>query len=455
MFTISSSSTLNILQYLLSLFVIRSTQYSGRYTLAPAIYLEGGFICWPRIIRPIMASHVRQAYWKFCVIVISLGFVNLLHVFTSYTPSDLLLNVDFNVFNNITRTTMATPKDDPCLFTDLDRNITTLLSPNLTININPECIKYKTFFHAKVVNPPSSSSVYQNSHICQRMGDDDQDVYLLIIVLSATTERFRRDAIRRTWGNDTFVAEQRVAKVFLLGKSTNDTVEQDVADENHQYRDICKEDFIDSYQNLTLKTLMGLRWAYAFCPSAKFVLKIDTDTIPNLQRLMKDLQNITSKTNLVQGHLQSNAHPVRNTGPDIPKYTAAQRWVMTIQEYRWSRYPSYVEGPSYLLSSDLLPRILVISRHVKHIKLEDVFIGMILNILGVTPQQNHRFTQIPTCTKPGIPIKNACRAYWAYTFHCYPEVFITINRKWLNSKFYEIYCSTKITINMTLPYIKP
>ncbi len=334
---------------------------------------------------------------------------------------------------------------DLCLFSELSRNITTLLSRNMSTNINLACIKNSTFFHTEIVNPPSSSSVYQNSHICQRNGNN-KDVFLLIIVLSSTTERVERDTIRRTWGNVTIVDGKRVARIFLLGKSMDKTMEEKVAKENDQHRDICKEDFLDTNANLTLKTIMGFRWAYAFCPTAKFILKIDSDTIPNLHVLIKDLQNLKFSRNIVEGHRWLNAKPVRKAADKMNR-----RWIMTSDEYPWSVYPPYVAGGSYLLSSDLLPRILTISPHVKNIKIEDVYLGMILHVIGVVPQQNHRLTQIPVCRNFNKRIGN-CYWHMAYTVLCGKN----LERFWRERQSLEDlknYCHMKnITSNITLPY---
>ncbi len=343
----------------------------------------------------------------------------------------------------ITPRTMTTK--DPCLFSKLDRNLTTLLSKNMSTNINMECIKNRTFFHTDIVNPPLSSSVYQNSHICHRNADN-QDVFLLVIILSSTTERAERDAIRRTWGNVTTIDGKRVARIFLLGKSMDRSVEEKVAHENDQHRDMCKEDFLDTYANLTLKTLMGLRWAYAFCPSAKFILKIDRDTVPNLHVLIKDLQNRTHGRNIVEGYRWLNGQPVRKADT-----TTSQRWVMTTVEYPWSVYPTYVAGPSYLLSSDLLPRILTTSPHVKYIKLEDVYMGMIFNVIGVEPKRNHRFTQLQVCKT------QMCYWRWAYTVKC--PSYKGLIKFWRNRKSsrdfknYSLDCHRQnVTIDTTLPY---
>ncbi|NXX47410.1 B3GT4 galactosyltransferase, partial [Tricholaema leucomelas] len=49
--------------------------------------------------------------------------------------------------------------------------------------------------------------------------------------------------------------------------------------------DLLQGDFRDSYSNLTLKTLLLLRWAAAHCPSAAFLLKADDDVFVNLPSL--------------------------------------------------------------------------------------------------------------------------------------------------------------------------
>ena len=59
--------------------------------------------------------------------------------------------------------------------------------------------------------------------------------------------------------------------VFLLG--TGDqlpaTTEADLARDSLQNGDLVREDFLDSYENLTLKTLAGLKWSSIFCPQVK------------------------------------------------------------------------------------------------------------------------------------------------------------------------------------------
>lgn len=67
-----------------------------------------------------------------------------------------------------------------------------------------------------------------------------------IFVISAPKNREFRELIRSTWGKPTFQKEFKMQIMFLTGKS-KDTIE----DAN----DIIQADFVDSYNNLTLKSL--------------------------------------------------------------------------------------------------------------------------------------------------------------------------------------------------------
>ena len=43
--------------------------------------------------------------------------------------------------------------------------------------------------------------------------------------------------------------------------------------------------FQDTYRNLTLKTVMGLKWSAIFCPQARHVMKTDDDIFVNVPLL--------------------------------------------------------------------------------------------------------------------------------------------------------------------------
>lgn len=52
-------------------------------------------------------------------------------------------------------------------------------------------------------------------------------------------------------------------------------------DEHLLYGDIIRQEFLDTYNNLTLKTIMAFKWVIEFCPNARYIMKTDTDVFIN------------------------------------------------------------------------------------------------------------------------------------------------------------------------------
>ena len=74
--------------------------------------------------------------------------------------------------------------------------------------------------------------------------------------------------------------------VFIVGDAKNTTINRLLVEEFKLYGDIVQEDFIDTYTNLTIKTIAAMKWGSLFCNGAKFMLKIDDDLIVNSHALM-------------------------------------------------------------------------------------------------------------------------------------------------------------------------
>lgn len=107
---------------------------------------------------------------------------------------------------------------------------------------------------------------------------------LLILITSAPTHRDARLAIRQTWGH--YASRRDIAMAFVLGATNIQSIEDSLEAESYMYSDIIRGRFIDSYNNLTLKTISSLEWVDTYCPRAAFVLKTDDDMFINVLRLM-------------------------------------------------------------------------------------------------------------------------------------------------------------------------
>ena len=90
-----------------------------------------------------------------------------------------------------------------------------------------------------------------------------------------------REDIRQTWGRPTILGVN-TRLVFLLGEPHNPPDQDLLVSESAKYGDIIQGSFLDSYQNLTYKNIMGKVWVSEFCSQAEFVIKTDDDTYIDL-----------------------------------------------------------------------------------------------------------------------------------------------------------------------------
>ncbi len=229
-------------------------------------------------------------------------------------------------------------------------------------------IQYFTQWHS-VVNNYSYQFVIPARDLC------DKDTDTVVLIHSHHTHRDRRRAIRDTWGgavqkntwpNATVTNKVKVG--FLFGIRPQGTRGLDLAltTEYNIHRDIIQGSFIESYRNLTLKSLLGLKWVVTYCPHVKYVIKCDDDMFINFPLLLDELvrQNM-NRSILGNYHYSSN---VLRTG----------KWKADVAGYPFPFFPPYVSGACYVISGDLVPQMYEASKYVRYLNLEDVYITGIL-----------------------------------------------------------------------------
>lgn len=117
--------------------------------------------------------------------------------------------------------------------------------------------------------------------------------FLLILVCSALENLNQRNAIRESWGGLRQARGRRVQTLFLLGEPNSAdpqaVSQKKLEEESSAHGDILQATFLDTYRNLTLKTLSGLNWADKHCPTAQYILKTDDDVFVNVPELVSEL----------------------------------------------------------------------------------------------------------------------------------------------------------------------
>nr|XP_056714206.1 beta-1,3-galactosyltransferase 5-like [Euleptes europaea] len=204
--------------------------------------------------------------------------------------------------------------------------------------------------------------------------------FLVILVTSQLSQTTARLAIRETWGQERIIAGKRIVTYFLLGNNSRPYDQFVATTESSLYKDIIQKDFLDTYYNLTLKTLMGLEWVHKFCSQSSFVMKTDSDVFVNTYYLTELLLKRNKKTRFFTGFLKMHEHPIRYPG---------SKWHVNKQEYPGSKYPPFCSGTGYVFSTDLASQVYIISKKVPYIKLEDVFVGLCLDELKIKPEMLH------------------------------------------------------------------
>ncbi|CAH1264868.1 B3GALT1 [Branchiostoma lanceolatum] len=232
----------------------------------------------------------------------------------------------------------------------------------------------------KWINPHPYRFTMAHRDTCERGGSD---VFLVIIVHTSHDHVTRRQAIRAIWANETRTPGVEIKTLFALGTTDQPDLQRDVEKEDAIFGDIIQEDFQDSYRNLTLKTVMTLKWFLYFCPKAAYLMKTDDDTYVNHFNLVTALRNIEQKSELVLGNIHTKGKPSRRVGNKqyLSRYSFLRDWLPP--------FPS--GGAGYVISGDIVRSLYETSLRTKYLYLEDVFIGMCLEKLGISPVYNSRF----------------------------------------------------------------
>lgn len=229
-----------------------------------------------------------------------------------------------------------------------------------------------------ISNEHNFSYIISESDACRQK----DSIFLLVVVCISPANIFHRQTIRQTWGS-IVTRDPQVKLVFLLGNPGNESIQSDIMKESSEHHDIVQEDFVDSYRNLSIKSVAMLKWVSQFCAEAEYILKADDDMfihIPNLVSILKK----TRPSNAVIGCLNNGAVPIRDP---------TSKWYASYKEYSNRFYPSYCSGTAYVLTKDSIGPIYNVSQHVNMFWLEDIFItGICRRIAKVQVINRNEFT---------------------------------------------------------------
>ncbi|KAK2902538.1 hypothetical protein Q8A73_012284 [Channa argus] len=219
----------------------------------------------------------------------------------------------------------------------------------------------------RVLSPQTYHYVLNQPTACR-----DRSPLLVFMVPVAPHQAEAREAIRATWG----APNEDTLTLFYAGLPEEGSGVQDkLEDENRKHADIIQMSFQDTYQNLTIKTMMIMNWLATYCPNANYFMKVDADIFVNVLYLIRWLRS-SPQQGFITGSVITDGRPRRESN---------SKWYLSEEVYPEDSFPPYVSGAGYVLSADLAGRISWASRFVRMIPMEDVYVGLCLRVLGVRP----------------------------------------------------------------------
>ena len=268
--------------------------------------------------------------------------------------------------------------------TDKDRVLRTPGNQtNNATNIASESVR--TYNCSKGGNPYCLQSPVRTLHQPRNPCENGSHIELMLIITSSPVHFEIRNVIRQTWA---MVNESNIGHLFTLGRNVNAS-QEDIDEEQRAHGDLLQGDFIDSYRNLTFKTIMAYAWFRKHCPQAPYVMKTDDDMFVNTPHVVKFAQTTIGDVPTMTSYC--------TTEWMVPAYfPPGHRWYMPKDMYPDEQYPPYCCGCGYVISGSVARDIADVMPWLPLLVLEDVFAGLAVSRLNYSVAVVHQPTYFPS-----------------------------------------------------------
>ncbi|XP_067340730.1 beta-1,3-galactosyltransferase 9 [Channa argus] len=214
----------------------------------------------------------------------------------------------------------------------------------------------------------------------------NSDFFLLTLVFSSPANVTQRQAVRRTWANQTLIKGFPVRLLFFLGSTQTFDTQEALLKESDCYGDMVQVQAVgeSSLYAPIERTVLALRWVITFCPLARFVLLAKDSVFVNLPAIGGYLLGLhRHPEDLYLGRVIQKESPDRDSRSPgyLPPALYPEKYL-----------PEYCDGTAYVLSQDVVRKVYVASATVRAPVPVDVFVGLCAQKAGVAPTHSARFS---------------------------------------------------------------
>ena len=221
------------------------------------------------------------------------------------------------------------------------------------------------------------------SHVTQpTFHTNNTSIFLLVLITSGVGKLYseRRNSVRNTWGDKSIKSGQRNwERVFVIGKALSAERSEEIRQEAAFFEDILVLNMTDSYKNLVIKILSELLWSLIHV-NPRFILKADDDVYVHVPGLLSWLDNYANNNyagdKLYGGFVIGDGEVRRG---EKRKNRVARDCLAK------DFYPPYCTGAFYVLSTDILPSLLKAVERRPAFPVEDAYMGILAQEIGVQP----------------------------------------------------------------------
>ncbi|RDY14125.1 Hydroxyproline O-galactosyltransferase GALT6, partial [Mucuna pruriens] len=192
------------------------------------------------------------------------------------------------------------------------------------------------------------------------------NVELFIGILSAGNHFAERMAVRKSWMQHKLIKSSNVVARFFVALNGEKDINVEIKKEADYFGDIIIVPYMDHYDLVVLKTIAITEYGIR-AVAAKYIMKCDDDTFVRLDSILSEARKVGNGRSLYIGNMNYRHKPLRHG-----------KWAVTYDEWSEEEYPTYANGPGYIVSSDIAQFIVSNFREhkLKLFKMEDVSMGM-------------------------------------------------------------------------------